>query len=286
VDKNASMTKAVSATEAGEIPARMAVSPSPVGEGRGEGGPASHSIALKKQFFPPMNNPVWLTALKACADPERARRHLNLLAETTALPALEKASPEQAKILCALFSGSQALSALLIAHPDWLASLTPENLQFPRREQGLRREVEAWLKPILNNRDQNGAHSRLREFKQREMLRIAARDLARLGTLGEILREISDVADVCLDAVWQLCHRQFIERFGRPYHQDAEGRWRASEFCVLGLGKLGGQELNYSSDVDVIFVYSAEGTVFKEPPTRTQQSGLGPSSHQYFSRLA
>ncbi|HEX4646139.1 MAG TPA: hypothetical protein VH598_11075, partial [Verrucomicrobiae bacterium] len=233
-----------------------------------------------------MNNPVWLTALKTCADPERARRHLNLLAETTALPALEKASPDEAKILCALFSGSQALSALLIAHPEWLASLTPENLQFPRREQGLRREVEAWLKPMLKIADQSAPHSRLRQFKRHEMLRIGARDLARLGTTGEILREISDVADVCLDAVWQLCRQRFIERFGRPYHQDAEDRWHASEFCVFGLGKLGGQELNYSSDVDVIFVYSAPGTVFKEPPTRTQQSGLGPSSHQYFCRLA
>ena len=233
-----------------------------------------------------MNNPVWQAALKSCADPERAKRHLNLLAETTALPALEKASPDQAKILCALFSGSQALSAVLIAHPDWLVALTPENLQFPRREQGLRREVDGWLKPLLKIADQSSAHIRLRQFKQREMLRIAARDLARLGTPGEILREISDVADICLDAVWQLCQQQFIECFGRPYHQDAEGRWHASEFCVLGLGKLGGQELNYSSDVDVIFVYSAAGTVFKEPPTRSQQSGLGPSSHQYFNRLA
>src|SRR5207302_1168536 len=183
MDKNGSMTKAASTTEAGEIPARMAVSPSPGGEGRGEGGPSSRSFT--QPINPaPVNNPVWLTALKSCADPERARRHLKLLAETTALPALKKASPEQAKILCPLFSGSQALSALLIAHPDWLASLTTENLQFPRREQGLRREVEAWLKPLLKSADQTSAHSRLRQFKQREMLRIAARDLARLGTLG------------------------------------------------------------------------------------------------------
>src|SRR5579859_7068760 len=227
------------------------LSPSPPrsgGEGRGEVVPCRFMLLMrnKRPWRPRMNNPVWSNALKSCADPERARRHLNLLAETSALPALEKASPDQARILCALFSGSQALSALLIAHPDWLASLTPENLQFPRREQGLRREVEAWLKPLLKSADQTSAHSRLRQFKQREMLRIGARDLARLGTLGEILREISDVADLCLDAVWQLCRQQFIERFGQPYHQDAEGRWHASEFCVLGLGKLGGQELNYS----------------------------------------
>ena len=98
------------------------------------------------------------------------------------------------------------------------------------------------------------------------MLRIAARDLARLGDVVEITQEISDMADVCLDAVLQICLRQFVARFGRPFHQDAGGRWQPTAFCVIGLGKLGGQELNYSSDVDVIFVYSDEGEVFKEPP--------------------
>ena len=81
------------------------------------------------------------------------------------------------------------------------------------------------------------------------------------------------MADVCLDAVWQICRRQFAGRFGQPFHQDADGRWQRTEFCVLGLGKLGGQELNYSSDVDVLFLYSDEGEVFKEPPAaRTNRS--------------
>ncbi|MDB6020913.1 MAG: glnEb, partial [Pedosphaera sp.] len=74
------------------------------------------------------------------------------------------------------------------------------------------------------------------------MLRIATRDLARLTDVTEIIRELSDVADVCLDAVWQLCHWQLAERHGRPFHQDAEGRWEATAFCIFGLGKLGGQE--------------------------------------------
>ena len=55
-------------------------------------------------------------------------------------------------------------------------------------------------------------------------------------------------------------------RYGQPWHQDAGGRWQPTAGCVLGMGKLGGQELNYSSDVDVLFVYSEEGSVFKEPP--------------------
>src|ERR1035441_8451743 len=155
-----------------------------------------------------MKNPVWTSAIKTCADPQRARHFLDLLAATSAGTALQAASHEQARILAALFSGSQALSNLLVAQPDWLSVLEPEAVKFPRRKQGLRSEVSRWLKPLLAAGDFGAALTHLREFKQREMLRIAGRDLARLAKLPEIIQEISDVADVCLDAVWQVCFRQ------------------------------------------------------------------------------
>src|SRR5258706_15663683 len=119
-----------------------------------------------------MKNAVWTKALKESADPQRARHHLELLAATSAAPGLEAATAEQARIVCALFSGSQALSNLLISRPELLAVLTPESLQHPRREQGLRREVMEWLKPWLQAGDYVAGFNRLREFKHREMLRI------------------------------------------------------------------------------------------------------------------
>ncbi|HWF19750.1 MAG TPA: glutamate-ammonia-ligase adenylyltransferase, partial [Verrucomicrobiae bacterium] len=233
-----------------------------------------------------MKNPVWSKALKASADPQRARHFLDLLASTNARSPLERASPEQARILCALFSGSQALSNWLVVHPEALALLLPEALAHPRRSQGFRRETDEWLSPLLQSGDYSGALARLRQFKQREMLRIAARDLARLGDVTEIIREVSDVADVCLDSVWQICHRQISERLGKPFHKDAQGRWQPTEFCVFGLGKLGGRELNYSSDVDVIFVYSEEGQVFKQQPAKKAHDIGGVGNHQFFNRLA
>src|SRR5690348_704621 len=127
-----------------------------------------------------MKNPVWSKVLKSSADPQRARHHLDLLAGTNARVSLERANPEQARILCALFSGSQALSNWLIANPDALARLTPEALGHPRGAQGLRREVGEWLEPLLEARDYAAGYGRLRQFKQCELLRIAARDLARL----------------------------------------------------------------------------------------------------------
>ncbi|MDW8310396.1 MAG: bifunctional [glutamate--ammonia ligase]-adenylyl-L-tyrosine phosphorylase/[glutamate--ammonia-ligase] adenylyltransferase, partial [Verrucomicrobiales bacterium] len=108
--------------------------------------------------------------------------------------------------------------------------------------------------------------------------------------------ELSDVADVCLEAVWRVCERQFTERFGTPFHRDAAGRWQRTGFTVLGMGKLGGQELNYSSDVDLLFVYSEEGQVFKTPPPAATSASVKSrrskppapvmSNHAFFNRLA
>lgn len=240
----------------------------------------------------------WAKAVNACADPLRAKHFLKLLAETSADPVLQKASAEQCAILAALFSGSHALSTLLVSHPDWLELLAPEQLKFPRRKQGLLRDVDWWLAPLLASRNYATAFTRIREFKQRQMMRIAARDLAHLSNFTEIITEISDVADVCLDCVWDICYRHLADRLGSPYHQDAEGRWCPTASCVLGMGKLGGQELNYSSDVDVLFVYTDEGAVFKDPPpaagkSRRQRKGASAqvpqpalNSHQFFNRLA
>jgi len=233
-----------------------------------------------------MKNPLWTKAVKACTDPRRAKQFLELLAATPAGSSLEKYSADQIRVVVTLLSGSQVLGETLVANPPWLESLEIERIQHPRREQGFRKEVQGWLKPLLDARDYAGALAQLRRFKQREMLRIAARDLARLADVVEITREISDVADVCLDIVWHICQRQLIERFGQPYHQDAESRWLPTAFCLLGMGKLGGQELNYSSDVDVLFVYSDEGQVFKEPPGKKKLPASTMTSHTFFNRLA
>ena len=245
-----------------------------------------------------MQKTTWQKWVKDAADPKRAGHFLDLLAASDAGRQLRKCSADQIQTLVALFSGSRALGELLVAHPDWLPELEPGRLKFPRQAQGFQREVEGWLKAKLAARDYSGALTELRLFKQREMLRIAARDLARLGDVVEITREISDVADVCLDAVCGICRQQFAEKFGQAYHQDAEGRWQPTEFCILGMGKLGGQELNYSSDVDLLFLYADEGEVGRVTPCapthgaavnggrETARPARSITNHQFFNKLA
>jgi glutamate-ammonia-ligase adenylyltransferase len=234
----------------------------------------------------PLRQPNWETALRGAADPDRARQALRQLAGTEAAGALGSAAAELAANVVALLAGSQALAAVLAANPAWLERLSPANLAEPRREAGLRRELQELLAPKRAQPDFTGALNALRGFQQGELLRIAARDLTRRSDAAGITRELSDLADVCLSAVLEICQGQLEARYGKPWHQDADGRWWPTRFCVLGLGKLGGHELNYSSDVDVMFLYTEEGNVFREPPGKSKKPAPGMTNHQFFTRLA
>jgi [glutamine synthetase] adenylyltransferase / [glutamine synthetase]-adenylyl-L-tyrosine phosphorylase len=227
-----------------------------------------------------MKKTDWQKIVKAAADPVRVKDFLSLSAETGARKKLDNFPTDSAQALAATVSGSEFLGKLLLAEPDLLSVFDFDHLRHARRAEGFQRDVEKFLKPALAARDYENALRELRRYKQREILRIAARDLGRLSNVADITRELSGMADVCLAAILQIVSKQFLEKYGQPFHLDANGRWQPTAFCVLGLGKLGGQELNYSSDVDLMFVYDDEGSVFKKTPRAVM------SSHPFFCKLA
>jgi glutamate-ammonia-ligase adenylyltransferase len=95
----------------------------------------------------------------------------------------------------------------------------------------------------------------LRLFRRREMLRIAWRDLAGWASLEESLKSLSDLADTIIDITLSWLHKSLVIQFGTPCYPDGSPQ----SLVVLALGKLGGQELNFSSDIDLIFAYPSEG---------------------------
>ncbi len=107
----------------------------------------------------------------------------------------------------------------------------------------------------------------LRIYRQREMVRIAWRDLAGWATLNETLKSLSDLADAMLQAALDKVYEMTVQQFGTPCN--AEGK--AQLFVVLALGKLGGQELNFSSDIDLIFAYPEAGETINSKRPRTNQ---------------
>lgn len=113
----------------------------------------------------------------------------------------------------------------------------------------------------------------LRHFRQREMLRIAWRDIAGLADVNETMVDLSALADACIQLALSWLFEQLSGELGVP--QDADGQQQ--QMIVLGMGKLGACELNFSSDVDLIFVYPESGE------THGGQRSL--SNEQFFSRL-
>ncbi len=97
----------------------------------------------------------------------------------------------------------------------------------------------------------------LREFRRREMVRLAWRDLAGWSELSETLTELSWLADACIQTALDFLYQQACEKRGTPLLADGTPQ----QIIVLGMGKLGAFELNYSSDIDLIFAYPEDGVL-------------------------
>ncbi|RMG58096.1 MAG: bifunctional [glutamate--ammonia ligase]-adenylyl-L-tyrosine phosphorylase/[glutamate--ammonia-ligase] adenylyltransferase, partial [Gammaproteobacteria bacterium] len=115
--------------------------------------------------------------------------------------------------------------------------------------------------------DDKAMMAALRYLRRREMVRIAWRDLSGQATLEETLRETSWLADACIEAAEQWSRAVLVSRHGVP--RDAEGA--EQRLVVLGMGKLGGEELNFSSDIDLIMAYPAPGETDGQRPLDNQQ---------------
>jgi glutamate-ammonia-ligase adenylyltransferase len=97
----------------------------------------------------------------------------------------------------------------------------------------------------------------LRQFRRREMVRIAWRDIAGWAELSETLTDLSYLADACIQIALDFLYRQACEKRGTPLLANGN----AQQIVVLGMGKLGAYELNYSSDIDLIFAYAEDGVL-------------------------
>ncbi len=116
----------------------------------------------------------------------------------------------------------------------------------------------------------------LARFKRREYIRIMLRDVLGIAALAEVTAEISALADVLIEEALREADAALRLRYGPPQHRDAGGRAADTPVTVLALGKLGGNELNYSSDVDLLFLYGSG--------EQAGESSL--SNREYFVRLA
>ncbi|MGD9588103.1 MAG: hypothetical protein AB7Q37_06560 [Pyrinomonadaceae bacterium] len=177
----------------------------------------------------------------------------------------------------ALASNSPLLATTLIQNPEYIGWLGRKRSASAVRDKDELLESLARFAMTNSSLEPNVMFAR---FRRRELLRIFLRDVRRLGTIAEITEEISNLADAILENALRIARQMVDNRYGPPFESDAKGRERASELAVVSLGKLGSKELNYSSDVDLLFIYSADG--------KTKGTGERPAvtNTEYFVKVA
>jgi glutamate-ammonia-ligase adenylyltransferase len=186
--------------------------------------------------------PTLLPAVANAANPDAALVSFERFALSAAQPAelfaFLAANPRQVEMLITLFSGSQFLTEILLRHPDYFRLFSERReLSQPKTPAQLYTEAQKALAPFVERLDQLNA---LRRFQRWELLRIGAADFFGLWDLPTVTLQLSRLAD----AIVQQCLTMAAWRANHP----------ADGFIVIALGKLGGEELNYSSDVDLLFI--------------------------------
>ncbi len=163
-------------------------------------------------------------------------------------------SPFQLRAAAAVFSFSRFLSESCLEHPHWLQQFDAMDRARPVEEYTallaalLDRESAGKPEPVL-----------LARFRRQQILRILVRDTLGLAGLSEITEELSDLAVAILETGYRRLRDSLVARHGIPRYTAEDGSLRECGMSVIALGKLGGRELNYSSDIDLMFVYAANG---------------------------
>jgi glutamate-ammonia-ligase adenylyltransferase len=197
--------------------------------------------------------------------------------------ALLAENPGIIKLLVSLFATSQFLSRNFIQHPEVLDSLVATSYARDIKEA---HDLSAELGSQLDNAEYyEDKLDILRRFRNEEFLRIALNDIHGHTPQGQTTLQISLVADVCLQYALAIAREELLERYGRPFCRDDAGELHEAAFIIVGMGKLGGMELNYHSDLDIIFIYEGEGET--RPAEGTVPARFRPQTNQqYFARLA
>jgi glutamate-ammonia-ligase adenylyltransferase len=224
--------------------------------------------------------PQLLRALAETPDPDMALTNLEKV--TASLGAkgvlweLFSFNPPSLKLYVELCAWSQFLSQILISSPGMIDELLDSLvLNRPRTLE----ELKAELADLC--RGAEDVDLILHSFRDKELLRIGVYDILGKDELPVTLAELSDLAEAILHQIAVLSYPALVKRFGLPTLGEGPRAGQPCRFALLGLGKLGGREMSYNSDLDLILIYEGDGL--------TQPAGEGQqptTNFHFFSELA
>ncbi len=227
-----------------------------------------------------------LSCMAQSADPDQALNFFERFAKaainTVHLFSYLKETPRVLDLLATTFGGSPFMSEIFIRDPEYLYWVSdPRILNEDRKKKDLVRDLSDGLKYLKTEPKQFDV---LRIFKRKEILRIGVRDLLKQTDVEETGAALSMLAEVLIQKVYEVSERAMRREHGIPRHKASSGKKIRTGFAVLGMGKLGGGELNFSSDVDLMYLYASDhGGV-----DRLGASGRAASisKEDYFKRLS
>ena len=215
----------------------------------------ANAISLSDNLNPATQERLRLF-LSRSADPDAVLHYLRRLLEQKPA-AFQRLAVSAASLqyLVAVFSQSQFLSEELLKTPEWIETMGAHG--------DLHRVVSAdeYMERLERSLQDYGAGVPLpveyARFRRRQLLRILVRDVLQFGTLSDVTEEISNLAGAIMESAYRRIRHELTHKHGEPVD---------GALAILALGKLGGCELNYSSDIDLMFVYSNNGeTTGAEP---------------------
>ena len=200
--------------------------------------------------YPSGRRKQYQSYLANSASPALAESNFARLVEASGADTLDRISQAELADLFRVLGGSSFLSEVLIRQgADW-PELFCRQIRITQKSLADHlKELSAITKKVRSFNDFCAA---LRRHKQREYLRIGARDLMPSVSMEETVRELTALAAASLEATYRYCRAEVEKDFGQL---SLPGLKKPNGFVVIGMGKLGGGELNFSSDVDVIFLY-------------------------------
>ena len=185
---------------------------------------------------------------------------LGIVTRTTYLELLTEYSGAL-KHLITLCAASPMIAGQLARYPLLLDELLdPNTLYQPTATDAYKDELRQYLLRVPDD-DEEQQLEALRQFKQAQLLRVAAADITGTLPVMKVSDHLTWLAEAIIDAVVQQAWTQMVARFGQPKHlREREGRG----FAVIGYGKLGGWELGYSSDLDLVFLHDCPAEVMTD----------------------
>ena len=220
-------------------------------------------------------------------DPQRTINHLiRYLDRLTPCEKLWQAlqqHPQAIAYMLNIFAGSQFLSHILFRRPElllwlldgalWSSAYTSERLEADLMQQLQGQATESEVAACI------------RSFTHQSLLCIGARDLNHLVEVETITADLSALADCVIRVALNVCREWLNPIYGAPMYTDDDGHEHPCHFCVIGMGKLGGYELNFSSDIDLMYVYTSyQGNTCGVMQDGQVQNQI--SNHEYFVTLA